>query len=454
MERVCASVLKNPSAAEDATQDAIATALANPPAVIEKDWGPWLRVVAYTTALQHLRKEKQPGRTLPLLHDVPQDNDHDHTRHDRHEKRIQHLVRRATRMLDPEERAYFELYQEVVLTSLTQEQLAEQLDLPLTEVHRRRRKAMRTFRRAVLAVYLAENPGSGDDRCVGPWSYAPNRREASAEVREKIMDHVRGCKICNRKRTEVKQLIRTFLVAPAAAGVVGGLLAWLVEVLTPRNLAIATTAAVAAVTIAVLVEDEQPAPPEPVVVVPQSRTEPRPPSVAPPVLPPPSSAPSPSPSSAPSPEAPPEPPPVREEAPAPPPPLPPVTPVPEPGDGARAEEPPVIADGWVEDQRLVSDEDGRCDGPRATDAGAIVHAPRGLRSVTLHLRGDDGDDGGDIAIRMVATGGANWVSRIGPFDGEGTRGSYDVVVEAVGTDGSVATKKIAEVCVSPCRRGS
>jgi RNA polymerase sigma factor (sigma-70 family) len=451
MKRVCASVLKDPSAAEDATQDAIATALANPPAVIEKDWGTWLRVVAYTTALQHLRKEKRTGRPLPLPHDVPQDDDqdHDHTRHDRREKRIQHLVRRATRMLDPEERAYFELYQEVVLTSRTQEELAEQLDLPLTEIQRRRKKAKRTFRRAVLAVYLAENPGSGDDRCVGPWSYAPNRREASAEVREKILGHVRGCTICKRRRTEAKQLIRTFLVTPAAAGVVGGLLAWLVEALTPKNLAIVTTAAVAAVTIAVLVEDEQPAPPEPVVVVPPSRAVPSPPSVAPPVLPPPSSAPSPAPSPKVPPEQPPAPP-VREEAPAPPPPPPSVAPVPEPGDGARAEEPPVIADGWVEEERLVSDEDGRCDGPRATDVGAIVHAPGGLRSVTLYLRGD----GGDIAIRMVATDGSNWVSRIGPFDGEGTRGRYDVVVEAVGTDGSVATKKIAEVCVSPCWSGS
>jgi hypothetical protein len=121
-------------------------------------------------------------------------------------------------------------------------------------------------------------------------------------------------------------------------------------------------------------------------------------------------------------------------------------PAPEPGGGARDDSPPAIAHGWVEHRRLVQGRHGRCDDePRTSDVTAVVQAPGGVRSVTVRLRGD----GRDISVDLVHAGGPAWAGRIGPFDGD-TRGRYDVVVEAVGADGTQVVKKIGEVCVTRC----
>ena len=429
MYRACLRILRDHDRAEDATHDAVVAAIANPPDVIEKDWGPWLCAVAQNTARQYLRRDAR-SRTVPLPDDLPEDDNRDE-RSDERGKEIQHLLDRATGLLSEDELADFELYREVRLTGLTQEELAKKLDLPLPEVRRRRKRALRAIRDAVVAVYLAENPGSGRNRCTKPRDLATAEAD-SPVLRANIMSHARRCtKVCKPKREVPKKLLRRLLAAPGL-GLGSGLVAWLAELLTPKKVAVAATTTLVAVSFAVLAENEVPAPPD-LVVVPPSRTTAIPPLPAPPLVPAPTSS-----------QAPPAPP-RQEPPPAPPPP--PVTPEPEPGGGGRAEVPPRIAHGWVEHRRLVIDGHQRCDDdkPRTSGVAAVVRAPGGVRSVTVHLRGE----GRDLAVPMTELGASTWAGRIGPFD-SGTRGRYTVVIVAIGADGVTVEKEVAELCVTRC----
>lgn len=420
MYRACLDVLRDPDDAKDALQDAIATAIANPPANEVKNWEAWLFVVAQRAAKQYVRKAARQRAVLAAAHAERQDDDGAC----QHEEEIERLLTRATAMMTAEEAADFELYREVALTDLTQEELAAKRDLPVAEVRRRRRRALRMARDAIIAVYLAGNPGSGKARCTVPAEHASALPD-SPVLRDKIVDHVRGCPVCRTKRAEPKKLLRRLLVVPGL-GLAGALLARLLDLLTPKKVALAATVALVTVTVAVLIEDERrPAPPELVVVLPSST-----PLTAPRPLPQPTTS-----------EPPPAPPRAPEREPEPEPQAPPAPPEPV-GEAHEDSEPPVIEGGWVEHRRLVVDEYGRCDddAPRTTGVAALV---RGARSVTVHLLWD----GSDIPVPMTGVGGSGWGGHIDPA---GRTGRYDVVVEAVGPDGATTREQIAELCVTSC----
>ena len=408
MYDLCRQILGNHHDAEDACQNAVADAIANPPDELKKGWWPWLYRVTENAAKQFIRKEagaraRQRKAPPPAVED-----------HRPWEEEIRHLLARATRMLDADEQRDFALYKEGALHGLTQREIAKKHDLPLDEVRRRRKKAARTARVAIVAVYLTEHPGHGPARCTTPRELADVEPDSPAS-RAVITRHIRGCPVCRPKSDHPKKLLKR-LLAVAGLGLTVGFLA---RLLSPKKVAAAAATTLVAMAVTVFVDDDRPTPPDHI-PAPSRSAEAAPPHSAPPTI---TSAPTARP--APS---------VRAPQPAPP-----TTTVTTSVD--RPE--PVIADGWLEYGRIVLDDGGRCDDEDTSGVAAVV---RDAREVSAHLRGG----GRDIPVPLYGVGGTGWGGEIGPLGADVPPGRYDVVIEAVGTGGGTAAKKIDELTVARC----
>jgi DNA-directed RNA polymerase specialized sigma24 family protein len=429
-------ILRDRHDAEDAVGEAVITALTNRPELQEHEWGSWLCKVVQNKALDSLRKRKREQRltAVPSVGEVVTD--------DFREFEIGADTRRLLDRIEPflsdALRRNFPLYREVELGHVTVEELAGELDVPVRTLRSRLWRVGRAVQDAAVAICLADDPGTGPDRCLVPFSLADSRT-ASPKLLKEITTHVQGCGKCRRKRDRSGWLRRSILVVPGI-GLTAALLAKLAQTMNVKKAAVMTSVAAVAVSVTFAVSIDQPdATPIPTVegrpahVPPQQPTAPaEPPSPPVTLLPPPGSV-------------------VAVPVPAPEPlPSPPTTTVvtSTPG-GAPPDDKVVISDGWVEHRTIFTAEhQGRCgDRPTTSGVAATVTAPRGVRSVDVHLWHGNRE----VRFPMTNTAGTSrWHGRTGPLGGEDAGERFAVVVVVVDADGALSVGRIGELWFEKC----
>jgi DNA-directed RNA polymerase specialized sigma24 family protein len=423
MVQCCFRILGREDDAEDAAGEAIAKVLRNPPATVEVSLEAFLCGAAKNAAVDILRRKKVRLESKPVPPEPPQDDLLDALRRCETER----LLDEIKRYLSEDETQDLDLYLRVARGELSQPELAEELDIPLSKLATRRAKVRTAVHDAAVAVCLIAEP----DECAAPADYA-KRMPVSPALRRKVRGHVKGCPTCGARKASLRG---KFLAIPGTL-IVGGLLERMSRLVTAKPVAIAAVATVAVLlALGVFSFDRSPQLSLPAPHTMASTTEttktvdtttvsPRPAPVPtttttttqrPPVV------------------APPPPPPTTTTQ----------------GGGGRADEPPSITRTWLEHERIVAVHRTECDKPTTSKVAVHVTAVDGVESVTMIRR-----SGGETASVSMTNAGNTpiWYGVVGPFQEAGQK--VEVSVVAVAKNGARTTTRVGAVCVTSCHRSA